>query len=108
MEEGKEKRKPQEPKKMSNRKWSGTNKRSIGAIMEERAVGYLAEQGMQILERLSLQAGRDRPDRMGERVSGICGSKVSLRQESRSPRGGSRLAEGTKNMQDSGLLPEYA
>lgn len=51
MEEGKEKRKPQEPKKTSNRKWSGTNKRSIGAIMEERAVGYLAEQGMQILER---------------------------------------------------------
>ena len=107
MEEGKEKRKPQEPKKMSNRKWSGTNKRSIGAIMEERAVGYLAEQGMQILER-NYRCRQGEIDRMGERVSGICGSKVPLRQESRSPGGGSRLAEGTKNMQDSGLLPEYA
>ena len=51
MEEGKEKRKLQEPKAASGNQHPGINKRRIGAIMEARAAQYLEEQGMQILER---------------------------------------------------------
>lgn len=51
MEEGKEKRKLQEPKAASRNQHPGINKRRIGAIMEARAAKYLEEQGMQILER---------------------------------------------------------